>query len=227
MKKKVIIIGAGLGGLSSGIRLQKDGYDVEIFEKLSMPGGKMHKIKEEGFTFDVGPTIVMMPSVYEEIFKYAGKNPEDYIKLQKLTPMYDVYFKGDPYRHYNIDNDLVNLIKSAEEKGPETSLGLLQYLAEMYERYQVALEHFITKPFRSKSDIYNPFMLKQAMKLKTFDSAKNLMASFIPDEDFQQMMGFQTLYIGVSPENGPSLYNIIPMIELLYGVWFIEGGMHK
>jgi phytoene desaturase len=69
-------------------------------------------------------------------------------------------------------------------------------------------------------------MLRQALKLKTFDSAEHMMASFMPDRDLQQMLSFQTLYIGVSPQNGPSLYNIIPMIELLYGVWFIKGGMH-
>lgn len=69
-------------------------------------------------------------------------------------------------------------------------------------------------------------MIKQALKLKTFDSADRMMASFMPDSDLQQMLSFQTLYIGISPKNGPSLYNIIPMIELLYGVWFIKGGMH-
>ena len=69
-------------------------------------------------------------------------------------------------------------------------------------------------------------MLRQALKLKTFDSADKMMASFMPDKDLQQMLSFQTLYIGVSPQNGPSRYNIIPMIELFYGVWFIKGGMH-
>lgn len=69
-------------------------------------------------------------------------------------------------------------------------------------------------------------MLNQALKLKTFDSADHMMGRYIKDKDIQQMLSFQTLYIGVSPQNGPSLYNIIPMIELLYGVWYIEGGMH-
>lgn len=96
----------------------------------------------------------------------------------------------------------------------------------MYQRYQVAVKYFITRPFRKATDIYNPFMLWQAWKLKTFDSADKMMAGFMPDADLQRMLSFQTLYIGVSPKKGPSLYNIIPMIELLYGVWFIKGGMH-
>lgn len=224
---KVIVIGAGMGGLSAAIRLQNEGYQVEIFEQQSIPGGKMSQMKVEGHTFDVGPTIVMWPEAYREVFELAGRNPDDYIQMTKLDPIYDVYFKDEPYRHYSLSTDLTQLMKMAESKGPETALGFLKYLTEMYERYQVAEEHFIRRPFRNKSDIYNPKMLRQALKLKTFDSANNMMAKFIPDKDLQRMMSFQTLYIGVSPQNGPSLYNMIPMIELFYGIYFLKGGMHS
>lgn len=226
MSKKVLVIGAGIGGLSAAIRLQHAGYNVEIYEKLSVPGGKMHPIEEGGFTFDVGPTLVMMPSVYQEIFQLAGKNPDDYIPMTRLDPMYEVYFQTNPVRHYSINNDLLDWMKIAESKGEKSARGFLEYLSAIYTRYQVAYQHFITRPFRKWTDIYNPFMLRQTMKLKTFDSADKMMSSFIPDTDIQQMLSFQTLYIGVSPKKGPSLYNIIPMIELMYGVWFIKGGMH-
>lgn len=226
MSKKVLVVGAGMGGLSAAIRLQNAGYEVEIFEQEDIPGGKMHQIKAAGHTFDVGPTLVMMPSVYQEVFEEAGRNPDEYIPMTRLNPMYEVYFKGEPYRHYKLNSDLVELMKLVESKGPVNASGFLNYLSAIHERYQVAMEHFITRPFRKPTDIYTPFMLRQALKLKTFDSADHMMASFMPDKDLQQMLSFQTLYIGVSPQNGPSLYNIIPMIELLYGVWFIKGGMH-
>lgn len=226
MGEKVLVVGAGMGGLSAAIRLQQAGYEVEVYEKESVPGGKMHQIKAEGHTFDVGPTLVMMPKVYREVFEQAGKDPDDYIPMVRLEPMYDVYFKDTPYRHYSVSSDLTQLMALAESRGPENARGFLKYLSAIYERYQVALDHFITRPFRSRKDIYNPFMLRQALKLKTFDSADKMMASFIPDNDLRQMLSFQTLYIGVSPQKGPSLYTIIPMIELLYGVWFIKGGMH-
>lgn len=225
MKEKVIIIGAGMGGLSAAIRLLLAGYQVEIYEKNLTPGGKMSQIQAQGYTFDVGPTIVMMPDLYRQPFELAGKNPDDYFRLKRLEPMYDAYFKDSPYRRYTITSDLVELMKMNEGLGQETALGFLQYLSEMYGRYQVAVQSFITRPFRHAKDIYNPKMMREVLKLKTFDSAEAMMASFIPNKDLQQMMGFQTLYIGVSPKKGPSLYNMIPMIELLYGVWFIEGGM--
>lgn len=223
--EKVIVIGAGIGGLSAAIRLQKEGYDVEIYEMNDQPGGKMHQIKDQGFTFDVGPTIVMMPEVYRDVFRYAGKNPDDYIPMKRLEPMYDVYFKDSKYRHYEVGSDLVSLMEMAERMNDGSAEGLLAYLNDIYKRYQVALKYFISRPFRRKRDIYNPFMLWQAYKLKTLSSADKMMAKYIKNKDLQQMLSFQTLYIGVSPKNGPSLYNIIPMIELMYGIWFIEGGM--
>ena len=226
MRKKVIVVGAGIGGLSAAIRLQHAGYSVEIFEKQGMPGGKMHQIHEQGFTFDVGPTIVMMPAIYQDIFRLCGRDPDDYIPMTRLDPMYEVFFEGSPMRHYAVSNNLPNLMSMVEGKGPKNARGFLDYLSAIYARYQVAVQHFITRPFRHHRDIYNPYMLVQAMKLKTFDNANHMMAKFLPDQDLQRMLSFQTLYIGVSPTNGPSLYNIIPMIELLYGIWFIKGGMH-
>lgn len=224
--KKVTVIGAGIAGLATAIRLQASGYEVEIYEKNESPGGKMHQIKEDGYSFDVGPTIVMMPEIYQELFSDVGRNYQDYIEFIRLDPMYDVYFKSKTeYRKYEVTSDLVKLTKSLEEKGQETSLGFLTFLSTIYKRYLVALNHFIRRPFRKKTDFYNPFMLRQALKLKTFDSADKMMVKFIPNKDFRQMMSFQTLYIGVSPQKGPSLYNIIPMIELLYGIYMLKGGM--
>lgn len=222
---KVIVIGAGMAGLSAAIRLQAKGYEVEIFEKNDQPGGKMSQIRADGYQFDVGPTIVMMPEIYKEIFHEVGKDDRDYIEFIRLEPMYDCYFKDTPARKYRITSDLVELQRMLEARGQETSRGFLRFLDEIHRRYQIALNHFIRRPFRYRRDMYNPFMLWQALKLKTFNSADNMMAKYIPDRDVRQMMSFQTLYIGVSPKKGPSLYNIIPMIEILYGIHMFKGGM--
>ena len=157
---------------------------------------------------------------------FSGQKPllkEDYEKSigYRCRNWWTFCSNSSPLRSYSISNDLEKLHKIFESKGFENSMGLYNYLSSIYKRYQVALEHFITKPFRHKRDFYNPKVLWNALKLKTFDSADQMMSKFIPDKDFQQMLSFQTLYIGVSPKKGPSLYNIIPMIELLYGAWVI------
>lgn len=223
MKKTVSVIGAGVAGLASAIRLQNAGYEVTLYEKESLPGGKMNQIKKDGFTFDVGPSIVMMPKIFNEIFEVAGRDPKDYIPMTRLDPMYSAFFEDE---RIDVSSDLVKLIDNLEGLSEEDALGFLSYLRDIYERFIVAKNYFIQRPFRKASDFYTPFMLRQAMKLKTFDSANHLIGKYVKDKRLQQILSFQTLYIGISPTNGPSLYTIIPMIEYLYGIWFIKGGMY-
>jgi len=221
--KKVAVIGAGVAGLACAIRLQKDGYDVEIFEKDSFPGGKMNTISSAGFTFDVGPTIVMMPDVYREVFEYAGKNPDDYIPMQQLDPIYSIQFSDG--QKYDVSTDMAHLTGFLEKISMKETLGYYKYLSKTYSRYLNAKENFIERSFRGPTDFYNPKTIVNALKLKTFNTAHNEVAKYVKDERLQKLLSFQTLYIGISPYNGPSIYTIIPMIESIYGVWFIKGGM--
>lgn len=227
MKKKVSVIGAGVAGLATAIRLQNEGYEVTIYEKESLPGGKMHQIKRDRFTFDLGPTIVMMPSLYKEIFELTGRDPDEYIPMERIDPMYTAYFGQNNEEKYSISTDLVSLTETNEQISDEDAEGFLAYLSDIYKRFNIAKDHFLQKPFRKASDFYNLTTLIQALKLRTFDSASHSIGKFIKDDKLKQMLSFQTLYIGISPTDGPSLYSIIPMIELLYGIWFIKGGMYS
>ncbi|TDM12891.1 phytoene desaturase [Macrococcus lamae] len=222
---KVIVIGAGVAGLACAIRLQNAGYDVEIFEKEALPGGKMHRITREGYSFDLGPTIVMMPDLYKEIFEIAGRNPDDYIPMQQLSPMYSGYFKQGTEK-LDVSNDLVQLTALFEAVDEKDAEGFLRYISDLYGRFNIAKNHFLQRPFRNKRDFYNLNMLNQGLKLKTLGNAENTMNKYIKDKRMRDMISFQTLYIGVSPAKSPSLYTIIPMIEFLYGIWFIKGGMY-
>jgi len=91
-RKKVLVVGGGIAGLASAIRLQHNGYDVEVYEKKPSSGGLMGLIEVDGFSFDLGPTILMMPHVYNSVFEYCGRNPDDYFQMTRLDPIYKVYF---------------------------------------------------------------------------------------------------------------------------------------
>ncbi|MCK6146679.1 phytoene desaturase family protein [Enterococcus hirae] len=222
--KKIIVIGAGVAGLSAAVRLQKLGYEVTLYEKDRQVGGKMNQIKTAGFTFDLGPTIVMMPEIYREVFEFCGKDPDDYIPMKKVDPMLKLYFnKEEPIE---FSNDLIELTKTLENISPEDTQGYFAFLADIYQRYTIAKEAFITKSFRGFWDFYNPKSLWAGIRLRTFSDAYTSISKFVKDDRLRKSLAFQTLYIGVSPYQGPSLYTIIPMIELFYGVYFIEGGMY-
>lgn len=224
MSKKVIVVGAGTAGLASAIRLQNNGYDVEIYEKNPKVGGRMYQIEDKGFKFDVGPTIVMMPDVYKEVFEQAGKNPDDYIPMKKLNPIYSIQYTKE--ETIDVSTDLAHLTNFLENISYEDTLGYYRYLTQTYKRYLIAKEHFIEKSFRKPGDFYNPKTLLNAYRLKTFNNAYNEISKFVKDDRLMKMLSFQTLYIGISPHNGPSIYTIIPMIETIYGVWYIQGGMY-
>lgn len=224
--KKVIVIGAGVSGLASAIDLLSKGYEVELFEKQSGPGGKMDQIQSNGFTFDIGPSIVMMPDIYKEVFTKANKRYEDYIEFIRLDPSLTVFFHDEMDYSLDVSCDMSQFIPMLEKINPKDAHGFLRYLENIYGRYLNAKENFILKSFNRPRDFYNLKTLHNAYKLKTFNSASASIEKYVDSKYISQMLAFQTLYIGVSPNNGPSLYTIIPMIEMFYGVYYLKGGMH-
>ncbi|MFB9860008.1 phytoene desaturase family protein [Salinicoccus siamensis] len=226
MSKKVIVIGAGVAGLASAIRLQHAGYHVEIYEKESTPGGKMNRLEMDGYQFDLGPSIVMMPELYREVFELCGRYADDYIPMEKLDPMYRVYFSDAPDEPIDISADLTELTKTIGAINEADVEGFFTYMSDIYKGYTFAMENILNRPFHKRSDVYNLSMIKKAPKVKLIGTADNFIGRYIESERLKQIFGFQTLYIGVSPFNGPSFYSMIPMIQFVYGIWFIKGGMY-
>jgi phytoene desaturase len=226
LKKKVIVIGAGVAGLASAIRLQHAGYQVALYEKESTPGGKMNRIEFDGYKFDLGPSIVMMPEVYREIFELCGRDPDDYIPMEKLDPMYRAYFSDRPDEPVDMSSDLPQLTKAIDSFSPQDTGGFFRYLHEAHKLYAYSRYDILEKPFRRHWDFYNQARKKKSSKIRVLDTADQFIGRYIKNERLKQIISFQTLYIGISPFKSPSFYTMIPMLQFLYGVWFIKGGMY-
>ncbi|AQQ52330.1 phytoene desaturase family protein [Planococcus lenghuensis] len=226
MKKKVIVIGAGVAGLASAIRLQHAGYEVSLYEKESTPGGKMNRIEMDGYKFDLGPSIVMVPEIYREVFELCGRDSDDYIPMEQLDPMYRAYFSDTPDAPIDMSSDLIRLTKTIESISETDTGGFFQYLHETYKLFSFAKIDILQRPFRKHRDFYNRSLLKKGKKMKVFDTADHFIGRYIQNERLKQIISFQTLYIGISPYKSPSFYTMIPMLQFLYGVWFIKGGMY-
>lgn len=225
MKKKVLIIGAGIGGLATAVRLLSKGYNVTIYEKEKQIGGKVNLLKTDGFTFDLTASILMMPDTYKEIFNWAGKNYEDYLNFIRLDPFYRVnYDDGNSYDFYS---DLVKLDKTLKKISKKDRGNYLKLLEKSFEKYLLADKYFLNNSFNDFSDFFNLTILKNALKIKTLTSSYDYIKKYIENEKLIKFLCYQALFVGISPFNGPNIYTLIPAVSHINGLWHLKGGMYS
>lgn len=225
MKKSAIIIGSGIGGLSAAVRLLSNGYDVTIFEKESTIGGKTNRLVSEPFTFDLTASILMNREIFEEVFAYAGLDYRDYLEIIKIDPTYRCFYPDGT--KYDFTSDLVPMVKTLESVSTEDSIGYIKLLSEIYERYTIANDHFLQKSFDNPMDFFNPSSLMNSIKTKAFSTSDQLISKYIKDDKIKKSLLYQSLYVGISPYEGPSIYTLVPAVSQLYGLWHLKGGMYS
>lgn len=223
--KNVIVVGAGIGGLCTAIRLLKEGYKVTIYEKESTIGGKVNIKHEKETCFDMTASILMTPHIYTEIFESAGRNYKDYIELVKLDPIYRVnYSDGKSYDFYS---DLEKMISVLENMEKGLSIEYLDFLHDSYKKYLISKEMFLNKPMMNIDEILNLKSLKRLVDISPIASTNKYISSKISNHKLREYLIFQSMYIGSNPFTTSNLYTLIPAISHIYGLWYIKGGFYK
>ncbi len=226
MKRSAVIVGAGIGGLTMAIRLAKQGFAVELLEARDEPGGRLGRVVKDGYTFDMGPTIVLMTDVFKRFFDELGLSMEDYLTFKRLDPNYRLHYADGSYM--DSTSNLQGMLTEIHRLAPQDVRGFMRFLSYMYKRYEIARHDFIEQPMLSVKELFNPATLWKMMQLNTLSSMNRDIAKFIKDERVRLAMTFQSLYIGIDPAVAPSIYNVIGFMELSYsGVWYCEGGYHR
>ena len=224
MKKSVLIIGAGIGGLATALRLLSQGYNVTIYEKEKTIGGKTNQLVHPPFTFDLTASILMHRKLYEETFHDANLDYRDFMDFIAIEPTYRSFYPDGTT--YDFTKDIASLIKTLESISTEDATGYMQLLAEVYERYTIANDHFLQQSFEKPMDFFNPSSLLNALKTKSLSTSHGLISSYIKDEKLQKFLDYLAFYVGISPYEGPSIYTLIPVTSQLYGLWHLKGGMY-
>lgn len=225
MKKSVLIIGSGIGGLSTAVRLLSKGYDVKVYEKEKTIGGKTNQLIHHPFTFDLTASILMNREIYEEVFHDANLDYKNYINFIKVNPTYRSFYPDGT--SYDFTRDIVSLIKTLEAISTDDAIGYMKFLSEVYKRYTIANDHFLQRSFERPIDFFNPSTLINAIKTKSFSTSYGLISKYVKDEKLQKFLSYQSLYVGISPYEGPSIYTLVPIISQLYGLWHLKGGMYS
>ena len=226
MKTKVIVIGAGAGGLSTAILLAKKGYDVTVVEKNASFGGRGDVFSAKGFQFDMGPSWYLMPDIFEHFFSLVGENISDYLDLKRLDPSYKIWFEEHP-KPVEMTSDLERDSKIFESFEPGVMKKINKYLEEAAAKYNISKQTFIYKPFNSVFDFIDKRTIFLWTKFSVISSFHKHIASFVKHPLLRKILQYPLVFLGTSPYKAPAVYSLMNHIDFEMGVFYPMGGMTK
>jgi len=226
MPGRVVVVGAGLGGLATAVRLAASGADVTLLERDDRPGGRAGRISRDGFEFDTGPSVLTMPHLVSELFALHGERMEDHLHLRRLDPAYRaVFHDGSALR---VRGTLDTLEQEVREVCGDAEAGRLRrFAAHLEALYQAEYGDFIDANFDSPLDLAKPRRILELVRLGGFRRVHPLVSSFLSDWRLVRLFTFQAMYAGMSPFEALGVYAIIAYMDVIAGVYFPVGGIHR
>ena len=221
----VIMIGAGIGGIATAAHLARQGVKVTVVEKNADPGGRCGSFTREGHRFDSGPTLLIMPLVYEAEFAALGRSATEMLDLQRVDPTYRLIF--DDASQLALTSDLESMQEQLEAIEPGSFQGMLRYLEEGDRHYRLAMDKLVNRDFRSALEFFSLKNLPLAYQIKPLVPHYRSMAGYFTQDRLKAAFTFQDVYMGLSPFEAPATFSMMPYTELAHGVWYPKGGMYK
>jgi diapolycopene oxygenase len=223
--KKVVVIGAGLGGLSAAISLATEGFAVELLEKNDKVGGKLNVLQKDGFTFDLGPSILTMPHIFQKLFTRAGKKMEDYVSIQTVEPHWRNFFEDGTT--LDLSSDPVRMKQELDKLGSNTAKEFEQFLAYSKKLCETTEQGYFDKGLDSFWELISHYgAVRSLLNFDVFRSMDQGVRRFIKDPKLVDVLNYFIKYVGSSPYDAPALMNLLPYIQFGYGLWYIKGGMY-
>lgn len=219
----VIVIGSGFAGLSAASFLAKAGWKVTVMEKNATPGGRAAQYKEQGFTFDMGPSFYWMPDVFDRYFAQFGKKVSDYYTLKRLDPSYRVFWNEG---FTDMPADFNQLKATFEAIEPGSGAQLEKYLDGAAYKYSVGMNRLVYKPGLSVTEFLDKETILGVFRLQVFSSIKKHIARYFKHTKLRQLMEFPVLFLGALPEDTPALYSLMNYADIKGGTWYPDGGMY-
>jgi phytoene desaturase len=215
-----VVVGSGFGGLAAAIRLGARGYRVTVLERLEQLGGRASVLRQDGFTFDAGPTIITAPFLLEELWQLAGRRLADDVELRSLTPFYRVRF--DDGATFDCTSDPAAMRAEVARFAPADVEGYEAFMRASESIYRVGFEQLGHVDFGSWKTMAR--IVPEMMRLRGYRSVWGLVSSFVRDPRLRVVLSFHPLLIGGNPFSATSIYAMIAFLEREYGVHFAVGG---
>ncbi len=220
----VVVIGAGLSGLAATLHLLGQGEEVVVLERESVPGGRAMGVKQDGFTFDYGPTVFTMVELLDEAFQAVGRRVQEEVPLRQLDPAYRAFYADGSVLDLPAG---VDSIREAvrEASGDDEAASFDRYVKWLKALYKVEMPYFIDANFDSPLDLARePRALERIVRLGGFKRLGPTVEQAFKDERWQRLFSFQAMYAGLAPRDALALYCVISYMDSILGVWFPETG---
>ncbi|OCK76934.1 phytoene desaturase [Lepidopterella palustris CBS 459.81] len=226
-QKTVLVIGAGVGGVATAARLAKAGFKVTVVEKNDFTGGRCSLIHHERYRFDQGPSLLLLPHLFEEAFHDLDTSLEaEGITLLKCEPNYKMWF-GDG-TSFRLSTDLAFMKREIEKwEGKDGFERYLSFLQESHRHYELSVTHVLRENFTSLFSMLRPNFLRQLLVLHPFESIWSRASKYFWTERLRRVFTFGSMYMGMSPFDAPGTYSLLQYTELAEGIWYPIGGFHK
>lgn len=222
--RTAIVIGAGIGGLATAARLARAGFRVTVLEKASRPGGRVYRYERDGYTFDTGATMYLMPNVFARVYTELGERVEEHLDLIRVDPSCRLHFHdGD---RIDLTGDMARLQDQLEAREPGSFGQAMRYLGEAADAMRVGLERFVGRDFRSPLEYFTPANIPLLFQVKAHVKHYRNVSSYFRHPHLRQAFSFQNMYLGLSPFDAPATYSVLQFTELADGVQFPRGGMY-
>lgn len=219
-RPRVVVIGAGFGGLAAAVRLQARGFHVTLLDKRDAPGGRAYVYRDAGFTFDGGPTVITAPFLLEELFALAGRRMDEHLTLVPVDPFYRIRFHDGRVFDYTGDAD--RMAAEVAKFSPRDVDGYRRFVEESRKIFAVGFEQLGDVPFSRAVDMIK--IVPAMIRLRSHLSVWRLVCKYIGDDALRVVMSFHPLLVGGNPFTTTSIYALIAFLERKWGVWFAKGG---
>ncbi|MEM7144092.1 MAG: phytoene desaturase family protein [Verrucomicrobiota bacterium] len=223
LRKKVVVIGAGPGGLTSAMLLAHRGFDVIVLEKNDRVGGRNAELKVDDYSFDTGPTFLHQKFTLDEVFLEAGRKAEDYIDFVKLDPMTRLSW-GDTSLDTSFDLDRMS--ENVEKAFPGEAEGYRRYMDDHAAKLK-KIYPCLLRPYHKLSTLLSSQLAKAFPYVATNASVVDVLDKYFNDLRLQLAFTFQAKYLGMSPWKCPALFSILSYIEYRFGIYHVQGGLCK
>jgi phytoene desaturase len=215
-----VVIGSGFGGLAAAVRLGARGYRVTVLEKLDAPGGRAYVYRQDGYTFDAGPTIITAPFLLEDLWRLCGRRLADDVELRPVSPYYRIRFHDGAVFDYS--GDPAAMRAEVARLAPGDVAGYERFMAASERIFRVGFEQLGHVPFGSWRDMLR--VAPDLLRLESYRTVYGLVSKYVRDARLRMVLSFHPLLVGGNPFNTTSIYSLIAFLERRWGVHFVMGG---